>query len=263
MMKKLSPAILLGFIACLVLVSSAWTEGATYVYDISQTQGNWKRYYVDIPSQTAQIKIQVSGGWGDSDLYARYTSKPTVSLYWKRSIQAGNAAVIKANNPPAGRLHIGLRANQAFGGVTLRVKVTSQAAPAAWRTELLNRVNYERGLQGRVPLTLSTPLNNAAQIHANDMAEHNFVSHTGNDGSDSLTRISRQGYFTGYGSGGCAENVAAGQTSVAAVMTAWMKSTGHRVNILNANYRDFGGGYVYNASRTHKHYWCQTFGYRR
>ncbi|KAK1948409.1 Uncharacterized protein P3T76_000698 [Phytophthora citrophthora] len=63
----------------------------------------------------------------------------------------------------------------------------------------------------------------------------------------------------GYKWSACAENVAAGQTTVDAVMTAWMVSSGHRANILNVKYTMFGCGYAYKSGTTYKHYWIQDF----
>jgi uncharacterized protein YkwD len=44
------------------------------------------------------------------------------------------------------------------------------------------------------------------------------------------------------------ENIAKGQTTPQSVMTSWMNSSGHRANILNANYTQIGVGVVKNSS---------------
>jgi len=121
---------------------------------------------------------------------------------------------------------------------------------------MLNAVNKERNAHGLASLCLNTKLQNAAQGHSNDMAEHDYMSHTGSDGSKMSQRIERAGYdriATG-------ENVAAGHTSVDAVMTAWMNSEHHRDNILRRKFAMFGCGYAYSESSTYKHYWTQNFG---
>lgn len=118
--------------------------------------------------------------------------------------------------------------------------------------QVLNIVNSERGRVGLSPLRLHSQLTAAAQAHSNDMARHNFMSHTGSDGSSPFDRMKRYGYnFRRAG-----ENVAAGQSSPQDVMRAWMNSSGHRANILNSNYRDIGIGYA----RGNRPYWTQTFG---
>ena len=118
--------------------------------------------------------------------------------------------------------------------------------------EVLNIVNQERRRAGLSPLRLHSQLTAAAQDHSNDMARHNFMSHTGSDGSSFGDRLRRHGYNFRTG----AENVAAGQSSVQDVMKSWMNSPGHRNNILGPNYRDIGIA----AARGNKLYWTQTFG---
>jgi hypothetical protein len=63
----------------------------------------------------------------------------------------------------------------------------------------------------------------------------------------------------GYDWSSVAENVAAGQVDVDAVMEAWMNSPGHRENILG-DYTMLGCAYAYNADTTYQHYWTQDFG---
>ena len=53
-----------------------------------------------------------------------------------------------------------------------------------------------------------------------------------------------------------AENVAWGQQTPAAVMTDWMKSSGHRTNILNCSYTEIGVG----VATSNGPYWTQDFG---
>jgi len=50
------------------------------------------------------------------------------------------------------------------------------------------------------------------------------------------------------------ENIAYGQRTPQAVVNAWMNSSGHRANILNANYTQIGVGYVADGN-----YWTQMF----
>jgi uncharacterized protein YkwD len=68
------------------------------------------------------------------------------------------------------------------------------------------------------------------------MGQNNFMSHTGSDGSTIRPRVERQGYR------GClvAENIGKGQNSLGEMLTWWMNSPGHRKNLLNPKYSDFG-----------------------
>ena len=131
-------------------------------------------------------------------------------------------------------------------------------------TKLINRVveltNIERANAGLQPLTLDLQLVDAAQDHSNDMAQDDFFSHTGADGSTVGSRVTDTGYQ--YSTVG--ENIAAGQTTAAEVVEGWMNSPGHRANILNGNFTEIGIGYEYLANDTgsvnYNHYWTQVFG---
>ncbi|ETI56937.1 hypothetical protein F443_00686 [Phytophthora nicotianae P1569] len=124
-----------------------------------------------------------------------------------------------------------------------------------YAASMLASVNAQRAAQGLPALCLNTKLMAASMRHSTDMAAKNFVSHTGSDGSTMSLRVTAAGYkWTRV-----AENVAAGQSSIAAVMTSWMNSAGHRANILG-DYTMFGTAYAYNSGSTYKHYWTQNFG---
>ena len=88
------------------------------------------------------------------------------------------------------------------------------------------------------------------------MRTKNYFSHTSKDGRSPWDPHPAQGYH--YGS---AENIAAGQRTAAAVVSAWMNSTGHRKNILNCSNKAVGVG-VSRGSGTYYIYWTQDFGTR-
>ncbi len=78
-------------------------------------------------------------------------------------------------------------------------------------------------------------LGTAARRHANDMHANSFLSHTGSDGSTIGSRVTDAGYSWNT----VGENIAQGQQDEAAVLAAWMNSTGHRENNVNPNFEDF------------------------
>ena len=131
-------------------------------------------------------------------------------------------------------------------------------------SQLINQVleltNAERANAGLNPLTLNTKLSQAAEGHSDSMANDDFFSHTGANGSSVGARVQDTGYQ--YSTVG--ENIAAGQTTAEEVVQGWMNSPGHRANILNANYTEIGLGYEYLANDTgsvnYNHYWTQVFG---
>jgi uncharacterized protein YkwD len=103
-------------------------------------------------------------------------------------------------------------------------------------------------------------LSQSSLVHSDDMAAQNFFSHTGSDGSSAGQRITAAGYvWQTWG-----ENIAAGQSSVAAVVQAWMNSPGHCANIMHAAFRDLGAACVAGSAGTsYRSYWTQNFGAAR
>jgi len=112
-------------------------------------------------------------------------------------------------------------------------------------------------------LTENDALNRAAQAHSQAMAEGDFFSHidpsTGSTPADRITAA-------GYAWASIAENIGMGNASPQAAVDGWIKSEGHRANILNPDFRDTGVGYVYDANDKLAcgalpcyHYWTQVF----
>ncbi|HSG41107.1 MAG TPA: CAP domain-containing protein, partial [Thermoanaerobaculia bacterium] len=59
------------------------------------------------------------------------------------------------------------------------------------------------------------------------------------------------------------ENIAEGQLSVGEVMDTWMRSPGHRSNILDKSFKELGVGLAMGRSGgTHRVLWAQNFGAR-
>lgn len=139
------------------------------------------------------------------------------------------------------------------------VQRTTTTAPAptnpdaTMAREVLSLVNTERARAGCPAAHWDTRLAEAARLHSVDMAARDYFSHTSLDGRSPWDRIRAQGYQ--YGS---AENIAAGQRSAAAVMSAWMNSSGHRANILACANVAMGVGVARGGS--YGIYWTQDFG---
>jgi uncharacterized protein YkwD len=95
----------------------------------------------------------------------------------------------------------------------------------------------------------------AAQGHSTSMAQYDYFSHTGLDGSSPGDRISAAGYvWRAYG-----ENIAAGFPDEQSVMDAWLESPGHCVNIMNPIYTEAGVAIDVNPDSVYKIYWTQEF----
>ena len=144
--------------------------------------------------------------------------------------------------------------------LALAASPVGAASPAE---TVLSAVNAARAKAGCQPLRMNAKLTAAAKAHAKAMAEQNFFGHAGKDGSRMTSRIKRQGYS--YRT--AAENIAAGYRSAGQVVSGWLKSAGHRRNMLDCRMRETGIAVVYQAddrpirgnSAPLRYYWVQVF----
>lgn len=138
---------------------------------------------------------------------------------------------------------------------TTTTKATTQTtvptSSSKFVAEVLRLCNIERQNAGLAPLVASSQLNQAAAIRANEIITS--FSHTRPNGTSCFTVLKELNisYNT------CGENIAAGQTTPQAVVTAWMNSEGHRANILNPAFNKLGVGYTTGGNYGHN--WAQMF----
>lgn len=129
-----------------------------------------------------------------------------------------------------------------------------------FQQEVLSRVNQARAAGRTCGTAYYSPatalrwngnLLTAAGAHSTDMAANNYFSHTSLDGRNAGQRITGAGYaWRAYG-----ENIAAGQTSVQAVVNAWLSSPGHCANIMRSTFVDIGVACVASSTSTYRTYW--------
>lgn len=126
---------------------------------------------------------------------------------------------------------------------------------------------YDCDSEGQYPATHEVEgnekLHEAAQMHADDMAENQFFSHTyrppdcdpgaSEDCHDFAWRI-RQ---TDYEGQPVSENIARGQSSPQSVVQGWADSDGHCANMLSSRPNEIGIGYAEGPGGP---YWVQVFG---
>lgn len=146
----------------------------------------------------------------------------------------------------------------AVGAATM-IAGPAEAAPAktsetVLQNEINHLINVQRAAYGCAALTADARLTEAAREHSAWMAGTGEFSHTGHGGSNFVARANAAGYAKPS-----AENIAWGYRTAAQVVDGWMKSPGHRTNILNCESRTVGVGAVYATSGTP--YYTQNFGY--
>ena len=105
-------------------------------------------------------------------------------------------------------------------------------------SNIIHYTNQQRQQHGLPPLEVDPELIRSARRHATWMTVNRSLRHT----SDPV-----------------AENIAMGQRDSDEVVRDWMRSPGHRANILNGRYRRIGvAAYCMPEGRI---YWCQQFMY--
>jgi uncharacterized protein YkwD len=139
----------------------------------------------------------------------------------------------------------------------LAVATPASAAPVPWQTlqtEIVKWTNHQRARHGCRPVRTDNRLIRAARDHSAWMARTRQFSHTGVGGSTFVVRVKRAGYARPL-----SENIAYGYPTGAAVVNAWMKSPGHRRNLLNCRATTVGVGAVYASNG--RPYYTHDFGY--
>lgn len=135
---------------------------------------------------------------------------------------------------------------------------------AAYEQELVELVNAQRLANGSLPpYKRVASLDDAARYHAADMAQDNYFDHNSYDRNAQNNLVLVCAWNTRVGKhykGVYGENIAAGYSTPASVMTAWMNSSGHRGNILSGAW-EIGVGYS-SQGGSYGVYWVQDFGKR-
>ncbi len=118
--------------------------------------------------------------------------------------------------------------------------------------DLINQIRRQNNLPA---LTIDARLMAPAESHSQDMAQHNLFAHEGSDSSSVGERLTGQGYDWNF----YAEDLACGYDSPSAVVQGWLASPAHRDNLLAANARQIGVGYVGDQGGDCHPHWTADF----
>ncbi|WP_407569251.1 CAP domain-containing protein [Deinococcus altitudinis] len=248
-------------------------------YEVQATmQVNGREYRATVPldvrsggpEQAAAVLLQDAGSVAlsaqGSVVYAAYTPRFTLDAQaatpLRQPLRPGVHGVQVSINAPSGTL------NRSY---SFRSRTALSAAEADTRqryeSEVLRLTNRARvggwscqrqayGTAALPPLRADPALLVAARAQSVGMAVNGYFDHrSAVDGSlpDARVRAS------GYPATGDAENIAAGQPTPEAVVSAWLKSPGHCPNIMG-DYDDIGAAYVHQDGSPMGDYWTQVFG---
>lgn len=163
---------------------------------------------------------------------------------WKLAVQyqVGTSEIIAAN-PQIGNPDL------IYPGQVLSIPQVDSTV-RAFEQEVVRLVNEQRAQHGLKPLTENWELSRVARYKSQDMVDNRYFSHTSPTYGSPFQMI--RAFGLSFRTAG--ENIAYGQRTPQAVVSAWMNSSGHRANILNASYTQIGVGYVAGGN-----YWTQMF----
>jgi uncharacterized protein YkwD len=106
-------------------------------------------------------------------------------------------------------------------------------------------VNEQRAAHGIKGLRVNTRLSTASIGYSQRMVAQAFFAHEAPDGTTLVQRLTSVGYLDGGDDWVAGENIGWGQGPLStprAMVDAWMSSSGHRRNILSADYAEIGLG---------------------
>ena len=163
---------------------------------------------------------------------------------WKLAVkyQVGTSEIIAANPQVA-------NPDLIYPGQILYIPQVPDAV-RSYETEVIRLVNVPRAQNGLAPLAENWELSRVARWKSQDMSSNGYFSH--NSPTYGTPFQMMRSFGLTYRSAG--ENIAYGQRTPAAVVNAWMNSSGHRANILSKSYTQIGVGYCAEGN-----YWTQMF----
>lgn len=181
---------------------------------------------LDVPSDTASDTDTTPSGTGDS------TSGGT---------QADTAS--------------GTGSNDVLGSEPIPFCIQTAQPSDTLHRAMFDALNAYRTQAGLPTLIYSRRLEIAADAHCQDLWNRRFFDHINPDGRNPGQRAVLVGFCHEY----VGENIAAGQSSVQTVMTAWRNSPAHNENMLEPQYRYVGMGV--STDENGRIYWAQEFAF--
>ncbi len=134
--------------------------------------------------------------------------------------------------------------------------------PKVQTDELVLGINRARVAAGLLPLARAPELDTAAQAHSADMVAHNYLDHTGFDGSEPQQRAEQAGYKVPPQSGWIVVEVISAISAEPQGPVNWWLDEGaqHRPVLMNPRWREIGAGYAEGGA--YGNYWTALFGCR-
>ncbi len=137
------------------------TKGVA-VTGLSAATGAYLKYTMVVPSGSTNLTFTTSGGTGDADMYVRFGSEPTDSVYTCRPYLSGNAETCTIAAPSAGTYYVNLKAYAAFSGVSLVGNYTAGGGGGAQTYSNTSDYTINDNVTVDSPITVSGRSGNAS-----------------------------------------------------------------------------------------------------
>jgi uncharacterized protein YkwD len=151
-----------------------------------------------------------------------------------------------------------------FGSIApTRQALGPSADSSAKRNQLALMINRTRVAAGQTPLARNPELEQAADLHSQDMAVNDYLEHEGSDGSSPQMRAAQAGYEVVPGSGWLVVELISAISDEPAGPLVWWLTESPRVHgrhLLDPRYRELGIGYAEGGS--YGSYWTALVGCR-
>lgn len=113
-------------------------QNGVAVTNLSGSTGTELRFTLDTTSGASNLSFVTSGGTGDADLYVKFGSAPTTSVYDCRPFLNGNNETCSFATPQVGTYHVMVRGFSAFSGVSLTGSFTAGGAQQSFFENTVN-----------------------------------------------------------------------------------------------------------------------------
>jgi len=129
--------------------------------------------------------------------------------------------------------------------IAFSATVLAETEPDA-AAETITKINELRKKSGRRMLETSPDLMDAAQKHADELAQRGYGTrmtsggHKGKNGSSFAQRMKREGFKPCAG----VENIGWGKRTPEAMVDLWMQSKGHKTNLMSRKIKEIGIGFA-------------------
>jgi len=138
--------------------SGTLTKGVA-VTGLGASTGASLNYTMVVPAGSTNLTFTTSGGTGDADMYVKFGSAPTDTVYDCRPYLSGNAEKCTFAAPSAGTYYVRLKAYSTFSGVSLVGDYSTSGGQSFWENQTDFTINDNATVDS--PITVSGRTGNA------------------------------------------------------------------------------------------------------